>query len=151
MPRFWSKVNKTETCWLWTGNQYTDGYPQFWYAGRSVRGTRFVYTQTYGPFDPVLLICHKCDTPLCVRPDHLWLGTQQENIRDAWRKGRATAHWTPLRGAKNGMTKLTPVQVADIRARYHPGVVTLVDLARTHGVSKYAVWCVLKRLTWAHL
>jgi hypothetical protein len=85
---FWSKVNKTAGCWLWTRPGWIDGYAQFMTRRRRVYVHRFAYELTHGPIPPGLLVCHKCDVPLCVRPDHLFLGTPKDNILDAVRKGR---------------------------------------------------------------
>lgn len=89
IERFFQYVDKTETCWLWTGT--TGGsvpYGQFYVGGKSVRAHRFSYGAFIGQIPPGLLVCHHCDVPLCIRPDHLFAGTMSDNIKDAIKKGR---------------------------------------------------------------
>lgn len=105
--RFWPRVKKTETCWLWTG-AISNGYgflalkpvkvaPKKW-KFPYVLTHRFSYELAFGPIPHSrdgqrLFVCHRCDVKNCVRPDHLFLGTNQENLTDAKAKGR------PLGGA----------------------------------------------------
>ena len=95
--RFWEKVGLDMTpggCWYWMGNRYPDGYGQF--KDRSYhtcRAHRWIYEYLHGPIGSLHTL-HRCDTPLCVRPSHLFTGTQLDNMRDMIRKGR---HFTPFR------------------------------------------------------
>jgi len=89
--RFWKNVKKTDSCWLWTarGRCGSLGYGQFWLGYKDGKTTahRAAWILTFG--DPKdLYVLHKCDNPLCVNPDHLFLGTQQDNVRDCFSKGR---------------------------------------------------------------
>lgn len=87
--RFWEKVTKVggEECWLWSGAKDEDGYGKFFFRGKIERAHRVAYIMTVGPIGD-LQVLHTCDTPACVRSDHLFLGTQGDNIADAWKKGR---------------------------------------------------------------
>lgn len=101
--RFWSKVNKTDYCWEWTASLLlnTCGYGQFKVGSmldnsrKTVSAHRTSYELCYGAIPRGMLVCHKCDNPKCVRPDHLFLGTHQDNSTDMCLKGRS------LKGVKN--------------------------------------------------
>lgn len=165
LPRFWTFVQHTSAdepnaCWIWTGK--TDkGYGKFWYRGRSVTASRFAYERFVGPIPPGLNVCHHCDTPACVRPTHLFLGTVKDNTAAAIQKGRFDPqhlkHARKARGAANCNTKLTEEQVRAIRAEYARGIapspspVSLRGLAKRYGVAKYAIFSIVHRLTWRHM
>lgn len=87
--RFWERVQKTDDCWLWTGSTDKDGYGWFWVDGKTATAHRFSYAlHNDGAIPDGLYVCHSCDNPPCVNPDHLWLGTNQDNMDDCARKGR---------------------------------------------------------------
>ena len=88
--RFWEKVRKTRGCWYWTASTDPLGYGFFHVSGRKkVRAHRVAWELTNGPIPQGMLVCHTCDHPSCVRPDHLFLGTNDDNLKDMARKGRA--------------------------------------------------------------
>ncbi len=86
--RFWAKVRKSDGCWLWSRPGWADGYGQTTFKHQRWFAHRLSYTLAVGPIPDGLFVCHHCDVRLCVRPDHLFLGTQTDNLRDASRKGR---------------------------------------------------------------
>jgi hypothetical protein len=84
---FWAKVDTTGDCWLWTRNTDADGYGRVRWHGKYVRAHRLAYTLTHGdPGDK--MVCHRCDNPTCVRPEHLFTGDNSLNMRDSVEKGR---------------------------------------------------------------
>lgn len=103
---FWNQVQKTDGCWLWTGYIRKAGYGAFMYAGVYQAAHRFSYELHYGKIeghvghdkDREICVCHHCDNPTCVRPDHLFLGKDKDNHDDMVRKGRH-AHGPKLKAA----------------------------------------------------
>lgn len=153
--RFWPKVLKGEGCWLWQSTMGERGYGQFTVsAARKVGAHRFAWELTHGPIaSSDLYVCHHCDNPSCVRPDHLFLGTTQENMDDRKRKGRyasisgASSHF--FGKSKRGTGgKLTPQQVAEIRALKAPGWTYRLGVAAQFGVSQAHVWRIWKGECW---
>jgi hypothetical protein len=140
-------VNRTATCWLWTGRTDSDGYGKFWVRstnsnGRTIRAHRFIYEHTFGPIDNKLVVMHTCDTPSCVRIDHLKIGTYQANTQDAIQKGR----WTTLRGAEAARAKLTAANVEAIRRDHvpHSRTHSAAKLAQKYHVNERTIWSVLR-------
>lgn len=139
---FSDRINKTDYCWLWTGKKGPKGYGVATYRGRSMLAHRFSYELHYGPmFMEGMFVLHRCDNPLCVCPDHLFLGSQQDNIDDMVSKHRH-AH-----GERTKNAKLTEIDVRTIRSSREPSSV----LARQYGVSSTAIYCIRKRKTWTHI
>ena len=156
--RFWSHVNKTETCWLWQGARYHHGYGRFQIGASRFIAHRMAYELTYGLILPGILCCHHCDVRLCVRPDHLFLGTHADNGQDMSRKGRSGAHVHPetlARGAKNGMAlhraKLTECQVQTIRHLHAAKQQTYKQLAASFSVSVSTIEKIVCRERWRHI
>ena len=160
--RFWAKVNRTETCWLWTGSRFGNGYgclhaPLKDGRRRKLLAHRVAYELTYGEIPEGINVCHSCDANYppgdityrhCVRPDHLLLGTHADNVHDCMAKGRMGDH---MRGEANYLAVLTEVQVMQIRADYAAGGVSQADLGRRFGVTQSAILKVVKGIRWSHL
>lgn len=87
--RFWARVAKGEGCWLWQGSVSPNGYGRLTVDGEVVGAHRFAFELTSGAAVPDgFYVCHRCDNPTCVRPDHLFLGTPKDNVDDMIAKGR---------------------------------------------------------------
>jgi transcriptional regulator len=137
--RFWSHVQKTNGCWIWTGVVNAAGYGQLKIAGKTVRAHRFSYELTVAKIPDGLFVCHNCDNTRCVRPGHLFLGDQQANMMDMRLKGR----WRgpkieSISGENNANSKLSNRQVENIRTEYHKGI-RQVDLAKRYGISQASI------------
>lgn len=144
--RFWSKVDKAGECWLWTGARNDLGYGSFSADGRHTElAHRTAWRLTQGTIPDGILICHRCDNPPCVRPKHLFAGTNTDNVADQMAKGRR--HDT--RGTKNGRAKLNGDQIAEIRSRYQQPGVRILDLAAEFGVSKSQIWNIVSKSQWS--
>lgn len=110
-PRFWSKVDKTNECWLWTASRDTHGYGTFRRDGCVQKAHRVSWELTHGLIPDGLHVCHRCDVPACVNPDHLFLGTMKDNMQDRNAKGRAASKV----GVNNGRARLTERGVVVVR------------------------------------
>ena len=117
--RFWEKVDRRgpDECWEWTGSRTRQGYGLFRLHSRQSmqRAHRVAYTLHYQKIPDGLHCLHRCDNPSCCRPDHLWLGTNEENIRDRDMKVRCRAGVSTPCGERHPRAKLTQAQVAEIR------------------------------------
>lgn len=142
--RFWNKVDRTGECWVWNGLRDPKGYGRFQYgSGKPVLAHRYALSLALGRM-PALFACHKCDNPSCVRPSHLFEGTQKDNMQDCVRKGRINrkAHAS---GERTSTAKLTAEQALAIFHSKESGPV----LARRYGISKEAVNHIKRGQNWA--
>lgn len=118
--RFWRFVEKTDACWLWTG-PLTKGYGSIGAGGRegaNLYAHRVAWELAFGPIAAGLFVCHSCDTPRCVNPAHLFLGSNRDNILDAKAKGRLDPRKASQPGQRNARAKLTDEDIRIIRATY---------------------------------
>lgn len=147
--RFWGKVEKSDGCWLWTGSRLSRGYGQIGRNGKVILATRASYEIHYGEFEQTLCVLHRCDNPACVRPDHLFLGTHYDNMKDMMEKGRHRTAPQP-KGSSNKKSKLTEIQVISIRKRFHDGE-RKSAISRDFNVSATLINMIVKRIIWNHI
>lgn len=144
--RFWSRVDKSGECWLWTACKNPQGYGTLSVGGKPWQAHRYSYHLNVGEIPPGMYVCHHCDNPACVRPDHLFLGTHQDNMTDKARKGRAPV----LAGVENGCAKLTEGQVMDIRRQMASGG-SPAAIARQFDIAPESVRRIARGKAWMHL
>lgn len=151
--RFWAKVDKTPghgpqgECWLWMGWRDKDGYGGVKIEQRSYRAARIAYVLTYGYCPDGLLVCHHCDKPPCVNPDHLFLGTSRTNRHDCISKGRTR----PAVGEKTGGAKLSETDVLKMLELYRSGQRTQYQLSREFNIGQSQVSGIVRGQAWKHL
>lgn len=138
--RFWPKVRKGDPneCWLWTAGINNTGYGRINVGGRVLLAHRAAWLLTNGSLAADKDVLHRCDTPRCVNPAHLFLGTHAENMADMAAKLRA------------GQRRLTPEQVAMIRSFYASGAWTQTALAAKFGVRQCHISDICRRKFWRH-
>lgn len=131
-------------CWTWRGHVDAIGYGRFPHLGEN-KAHRVSHALFKGPIAAEMLVLHKCDNRQCVNPDHLFLGTQRDNMRDMISKGRG---YSPsLTGAKNPMAKLTWEKTAEIRSMVEAGATQRAASLR-FGVSAMTVSRIIRKESW---
>jgi len=144
--RFYPIRREQNGCWIWLGKLTRMGYG---YLGDKHRAHRVSYAINKGPIPAGMCVCHHCDNPSCVNPDHLFLGTSADNTADSKRKGRRSR----MLGAAHPMVKLKEDQVRWIRSVYKPRhhVYGQAALSRRFGVARTSIEDIIHRRTWAWL
>ncbi len=142
MDRFWSKVNKSDECWVWTRARNPKGYGWFGFRQRLQLAHRVSWMLAFGDIPEGLDVLHSCDNPPCVRPEHLFLGTHGDNNADRHAKGRSAGP----KGEVNGNSRLTLEDVREIRALR--GQVLQKDLAARFGVNQSNISHIQNNRTW---
>lgn len=148
--RFWSKVNRqSDGCWLWTAANQVGGYGIFmlWNPKRLVRAHRLAWELTNGKIPDGLWVLHKCDNPCCVRPDHLFLGNNTDNVRDMLSKGRGNSP----KGEQHFKCKMTVHRIVKLRLDHASGRFSQRELAAKYGISRTAIRQAIAGVTWAHV
>lgn len=150
------KLDERSGCWLWTATRTNPrrgaGYGRISSGARLIVAHRVAWELFRGPIPEGLRVLHACDTPPCVNPEHLFVGTQADNIRDMRAKGRLIPPPPPtpaqvLRGEDVATARLTEACVRAIRA----SAATHAELARRYGVTQQAIAAVRSRRTWRHV
>ncbi len=145
--RFWEKVRISDGCWLWSGSLSSGYGALLGREGKLVRAHRSAWEFAHGPIPKGMCVCHQCDTPACVRADHMFLGTMRDNLRDCAAKGRV--------GTKSGeacnLAKLTNRSVRAIRAKHALRGMTIGAISREYGVHHKTISWIVRGRTWKHI
>lgn len=152
VERFKEKVlfRDEKQCWEWTANKNNKGYGMFRPGGTAnkILAHRFSYEINVGPVPKGKVVCHKCDNPSCVNPNHLFVGTMKENLHDMIRKGRS--YHPPMSGTKNGNAILKEKDISEIRA-LHKNSVPIRIIAAEFKVKPCTIYDVLRGRSWNHI
>jgi HNH endonuclease len=137
MKRFWDKVKQGPGCWEWMKGALISGRGYFRFRGAPRLANRIAWILTRGEIPEGMCVLHRCDNPKCVNPDHLFLGTQADNLADMRAKGRY----------RNPTSKLTASDVLNIRILDIPQI----NLAKLYGVTKTTISRIKLRRIWKHV
>jgi len=160
--RFFSKVNKTPTCWIWNG-AIRGGqceYGNMRINNKRKLAHRLSWEIHYGHIPNNKFVLHKCDNPICVNPEHLFLGSWDDNNKDRMNKGRSATgkkHGFYLhpecvpKGEKHFFSKLTNKQIIEIRRKHIPWKYSTYKLAKEYNVTAQTIFCIIKNHTWKHI
>jgi hypothetical protein len=143
---FWERVDKSGECWIWLGRVAGKGYGQIttkWFTTEIAH--RIAYMLEVGPVPDGMLVCHHCDTRLCMRPSHLFIGTDRDNVQDMLRKGRSNRV-----GEANPCARVTEEQVTRLRALHRSGL-SVTECANRVGMTTANAYTIVKGLTWKHV
>ena len=148
-----SLVDPATGCWLWQKAKYPNGYGLIGIRKDGKTRSMPAHRASFEAFRELipagLWVLHKCDVPICVNPEHLFLGTNHDNVLDMWAKGRAVPPpWVP--GEKQGASKLTEAAVRDIRRRYGMGE-SQYKLAADYDVTQANISRIVTRQTWVYI
>lgn len=148
----WIEIGAGDECWRWLGSRKSSGKPPVpWHGqwrsgdGRIELAHRGAWRLMKGEIPTGMCVLHRCDNPICVNPSHLFIGTQSDNAKDMWTKGRARPKSNI--GSAHGMSKLTESLVREIRASSESGL----NLSKRLMLSPTAICDVRKRRTWKHI
>jgi len=131
-------IHKTDKCWIWTGDKYDSGYGRLTLKlGLQVRAHRFMYEQRFGKIPEGMFALHKCDVRACVNPEHIFIGTKKDNMRDCVSKGRN--RYKTLKGTESPNSNLTDRDITEIRELYKTGKFFQREIGRKFGVSQVTV------------
>lgn len=152
MDRFKSKyrVNPVSGCWKWIASYAPGGYGQFCFDGSMRRAHRVSWIIHNGPIPEGMLVCHRCDNPSCVNPEHLFLGTHKDNMRDMIAKGRDNLVISP-KGEDQHLSKLTEDKVLSMRKLRKETGMPYIKIGELFGISESASHAAITKVTWRHI
>lgn len=144
--RFFKFIKNVNGCWEWQGNRLPQGYGLFWYKNKGHRANRVAWVLFRGKIPKGMFVCHRCDNPPCVNPEHLWLGSNRENQIDARNKGLLN----PPKGENHPHAKLTKRDVWWIRSLAQSGTPPRLIIKKWH-ISAQTVCDIKANRTWKDL
>lgn len=147
IARFWAAVDRSGDCWVWTRSRKKFGYGRFMLNGKQWIATRVSWVIAFGPIPPGKHVLHACDNPPCVRPSHLFIGTNSDNVADRAAKGRS---FHPF-GSLSGKSKLDEAAVIAIRSSYDSGAASSTQLAAQYGVTPGLIGQIITGRIWKHV
>ena len=145
--QFWNQLLRDGECRVWSGYRNRGGYGRLSYRHEQWSAHRLAFTLANGPIPLGFQVRHSCDNPPCCNPDHLSIGTMEENNRDRVDRGRT--HLSGRSGEANSSARLTPDQVREIRQVYSEGRTSQAALAKIFGVSKQHVARIVNGQRWS--
>lgn len=129
-------------CWLWLGATDSRGYGQIRFNNKTSQAHRVSYMLYNNCILDELCVLHTCDNPICVNPEHLKLGTQQDNLQDMYNKRRN------VKGEKSNFSKLKKHDILEIRNKYSSGHYTQRDLAKEYNITQPGIWAIVNNINW---
>lgn len=149
METIWLRIDRRgdEDCWEWIAGKDAQGYGVCKFMGRPVKAHRLVYSFYRGTIPDGMVCCHKCDNRSCVNPNHIFLGTHEENMADRNKKGRQ------CKGSDTPFSKLTEEKVIKLRKRWKKGSHKhgASQMARELGLDAQTVLKAVKGKNWKHV
>lgn len=150
--QFWARVSRGEeeedACWEWQGSNTKSGYGRVWVDTGHIYAHRVSWELTHG-ISPRGHVLHRCDNPICVRPEHLFVGSDLDNVRDAISKGRFK-FLDPRKGTEHHNAKITDKQVREIRQLRNQGI-SCRAVGAMFNISGTMVSNIANRKNWAHV
>ena len=147
--RFWNKVDirSKDECWEWQAGINSTGRGMFSIGRKSIKAHRMAWTLTNGEIPENMIVCHKCDNGKCVNPNHLFLGTHKDNVADMYKKGRQNI----LKGENDPKSKLSKIDVLQIRKLYKSGKYSQQKIADKFCVARTTIQSILDGRNWKHV
>lgn len=142
---FWSNVLKTESCWIYNKKPNSRGYGNIGLGNsKQTSAHRFSYEIHFGSIPSLLFVCHTCDNRMCVNPEHLFLGTHQENVTDMVQKKRN------VKGENHWSNRLTEKQVKEIKYMLKNNINYKI-ISNRYGVSHHTIFDIKRNKSWKHI